>query len=217
MGRSQLDIEKEIKEIKGILSSLKTNKKSIDKLEDEKKTHDNLEKITNTLILTIYNLISKTQELKSSIDSLNLTATQSLKSSINLTTENQKTTKTYTTSTRVINITNINLNNSYTILRKKGSGIIRELKIISKSKYNIFIKLDKTEIFNTNSSFDDLILISKDSDNIIINERSDNNGNKLYITTIKNISFIEYIEAAINFNGNITINNIFCIYDIKEI
>lgn len=191
MEKKLIDIEKEIREL---ISSIDTNKKSIEKLVDVQHTHETLEQILKSLIPTISELTSKTQSLKLSIDSIKYII------------ESQ------TTSTKVINLFSINSKNSYTILKKKGFGIIKELKISSKNKYDLYIKVDKTELLNNHASFDELKIISNGLKNITATE-----DNKINSITIKNIKFIEYIEVNINFNGNITIDNILCIYDIKEI
>ena len=116
------------------------------------------------------------------------------------------------TTTKIINLKGINSTNHYVILDlKKSSGIIRELTINCNAKFDIYIKSDETEVINNHGTFDDLSTLSGFSDSIVTSVSGSN-----YIINIRNISFKRNVNASIRFNGSITINNIFCVYDIGK-
>ncbi len=116
------------------------------------------------------------------------------------------------TTTKIINLKGINSTNYYTILNLKNSrGIIRELTINCNAKFDVYIKSDNNEVINNHGTFDDLSTLSGFSDAIVTSISGSN-----YVINIRNISFKESINAAIRFDGTVTINNIFCVYDVGE-
>jgi len=113
------------------------------------------------------------------------------------------------TSTKVINASNIKAKNIYTIIKKTGTGKIREVIISTKTDFKLYIKADTTELFNM-YSFDDLSEISDLSNNI-----STRTKNELRTLAIKDISFNKSIEIYISSESTIEISKSYCIYDIR--
>jgi len=113
------------------------------------------------------------------------------------------------TSTKVINANNIKAKNIYTIIKKTGTGKIREVIISTRTDFKLYIKSDTTELFNM-YSFDDLSEISDLSNNI-----STRSKGELRTLAIKDISFNKSIEIYISSESTIEISKSYCIYDIK--
>lgn len=113
------------------------------------------------------------------------------------------------TTTKVINASGIKAKNIYTIIKKAGTGKIREAIISTKNNFNLYIKADNTELFNM-YSFNDLSEISELSNNILTREK-----NKIKTLAIKDINFNKSIEISITSDDTIDIIKVYCIYDIK--
>lgn len=115
-----------------------------------------------------------------------------------------------TTTTKVITASNIKAKNIYTIIKKTGTGKIREAIISTKNNFNLYIKSDSTELFNM-YSFENLSELSDLSNNILTREK-----NKIKTLAIKDISFTKSIEIYITSDNMIDITKIYCIYDIRS-
>jgi hypothetical protein len=119
-------------------------------------------------------------------------------------------------STKVINANNIKSNNIYTIIKKTGTGNIRDIIISVKNNFYLSIKADNTELFNM-YSFDELTKLAELSSNILTKT-----NNEIKTLSIKNISFNSSIDIYITSDVNIKSNTIidiyksYCMYDIKD-
>ena len=115
--------------------------------------------------------------------------------------------------TKIINLKGLKASNSYKILDLKGQGKLKELTVSLNIKPDLYVRVNGSELYNNHASFDDLSTISEYSDVVsaITSVTGDN-----YIINIKEVKFTKSIVVSLFFNGNATINNIFCIYDLME-
>lgn len=115
--------------------------------------------------------------------------------------------------TGLINKKGLNASRGYKILDLKGHGKLRELTVSLNVKPDLYVKVNGNELYNIHASFDDLSTISEYSEVVsaITSAAGDN-----YIINIKEIKFTDSIVISLYFDGNATINNIFCIYDLME-
>ncbi len=115
--------------------------------------------------------------------------------------------------TTIINKQALTATNGYDVLNQDGCGLLRELTVSLNIKPNLYMKVNNKEVYNIHASFDDLSTISKYSENISAIKSP--NGTE-YIFNIKNIKFTDNISVQIFFDGNATINNVYCLYDLRK-
>lgn len=111
-------------------------------------------------------------------------------------------------STRLINLKDYRVTNNYNILDFNGVGIIKELIIISPSKFNIHIIADDTtKVSNKHYTYDDLALLTS-------SYVSASAGVGTYTINIKDIHFSKNIFISIDLENTVVLTKLFCIYDI---
>lgn len=113
--------------------------------------------------------------------------------------------------THVVNLKDIKISNTLNILKLNGAGKITEIAVISPSEFSMYIKADGKELFNKNSDYTTLaelsgILNDVDADTSAANKR----------VVIRNIRFTKNILIQVNSDSAISIENIFCKYDIQN-
>lgn len=113
--------------------------------------------------------------------------------------------------TSIINKKNLTAYNGYDILNLEGCGKLRDLTVSLTVKPEIYIKVNNNEVYNIHASFDDLVALSAYSENITAVQDGVN-----YIVNLVDIKFTDTIVASLYFNGQATINYIYCIYDLRE-
>jgi len=173
---------------------------------------DFLNKIVNTLIenkeLT-NTLLFRLDSFSSTMNTSNNKSTNTIVSNVNRIKNNINT----LFGTTIINNKNIVIRGSVNILNVKTTGKIKELLVKSSSKIGIYILTDNKEIYNFNSKFDDLTLLSEYSDAISAIITPDDK----YVIYIKDIKFKHSIKIDIILDelSNSILDNVFCIYDSR--
>ena len=183
--------------------SKKKKEEPIEKPNDT--THPEYSELINVTSKTIKEQSSQIAELKTAI----LTNSKNQLDNIKELSRIIKDVSLPLTSTKIIKVSDVKARNIYTIIKKAGTGKIREVIISTRNNFYLYIKADNTELFNM-YSFEDLSEISELSNNISTREK-----NEIKTLAIKDISFNKSIEISITSDSIININKVYCIYDIR--